>query len=107
MLRRFVRKEWLAEEPDVPHREAAALELLREGALPTPRLVAADPTGAAAGDPAVLMTWLPGAVEWAPTDMERFLRGLAELLQPISATPVGPGLPDYEPYALESHGGPF
>jgi aminoglycoside phosphotransferase (APT) family kinase protein len=103
VLRRFVREEWLAEEPDVPHREAAALELLRERPLPTPRLVASDPTGAAAGDPAVLMTRLPGAVEWAPTDMEIFLRGLADLLPPISATPVGPGLPDYAPYALESH----
>jgi aminoglycoside phosphotransferase (APT) family kinase protein len=106
VLRRFVREEWLAEEPDVPRREAAALELLRERPLPTPRLVASDPTGAAAGDPAVLMTRLPGAIEWAPTDMERFLRGLADLLPPIRATPVGPGLPDYEPYALESHAPP-
>ena len=61
VLRRFVREDWLAEEPDVPAREAAALELLRERPLPTPELVASDPTGAAAGDPAVLMTRLPGA----------------------------------------------
>jgi aminoglycoside phosphotransferase (APT) family kinase protein len=106
VLRRFVRADWLAEEPDVPDREAAALELLRESALPTPVLVASDPTGAHAGDPAVLMSRLPGAVDWAPVDMERFLRGLAALLPPIAATPVGPGIPPYQPYALETHAPP-
>jgi aminoglycoside phosphotransferase (APT) family kinase protein len=103
VLRRFVRAEWLAEEPDVPYREAAALELLRDRPLPAPRLVASDPTGAAAGDPAVLMTRLPGAIEWAPADLDGFLRGLAALLPAIHATPIGHGLPAYEPYALETH----
>jgi aminoglycoside phosphotransferase (APT) family kinase protein len=102
VLRRFVRPEWLAEEPDVPFREAAALELLRDRPLPAPRLVASDPSGADAGDPAVLMTRLPGAIEWAPADLEGFLRGLAALLPAIHATPIGPGLPAYEPYALET-----
>jgi aminoglycoside phosphotransferase (APT) family kinase protein len=103
VLRRFVRADWLAEEPDVPQREAAALELLADNPLPTPRLVASDPTGAEAGDPAVLMTWLPGAVEWRPAELDGFLRGLAALLPAIHATPPGPGLPEYAPYALESH----
>jgi aminoglycoside phosphotransferase (APT) family kinase protein len=102
VLRRYVRAEWLAEEPDVPEREAAALELLRHGALPTPRLVAADPTGAHTGDPAVLMTRLPGAIEWAPADLDRFLRGLAALLPAIHATPISHALPDYRPYALQT-----
>jgi aminoglycoside phosphotransferase (APT) family kinase protein len=102
VLRRFVRAEWLAEEPDVPHREPVALELLRDGPVPAPRLVASDPTGAGAGDPAVLMTRLPGAVEWRPADLDAFLRGLAALLPAIHATPTGPGLPAYAPYALES-----
>jgi aminoglycoside phosphotransferase (APT) family kinase protein len=106
VLRRFVRPEWLAEEPDVPRREAAALELLRERPLPTPRLVASDPTGADAGDPAVLMTRLPGAVVWAPEELDGFLRGLAALLPAVHATPIGPALPGYAPYALESHGPP-
>jgi aminoglycoside phosphotransferase (APT) family kinase protein len=101
VLRRFVRPEWLEEEPDVPYREPAALELLRDGPLPTPRLVAADPTGAGAGDPAVLMTRLPGAIEWAPADLDGFLRRLAALLPAIHATPIAAGLPAYEPYALE------
>ena len=43
VLRRFVRQEWLAEEPDVPYREPAALELLRDSPLPTPRLVRLGP----------------------------------------------------------------
>jgi aminoglycoside phosphotransferase (APT) family kinase protein len=106
VLRRFVREEWLAEEPDAPAREAAALELLRACPLPTPQLLAVDPAGSAAGDPAVLMTRLPGAIEWAPADMDRFLRGLADLLPLIGGTPVGPGLPEYAPYALEAHGPP-
>ena len=102
VLRRFVRREWLAEEPDVPYREPAALELLRDRPLPTPRLVGSDPAGAEAGDPAVLMTRLPGTIEWAPADLDGFLRGLAALLPAIHATPVGPGLQDYAPYALET-----
>jgi aminoglycoside phosphotransferase (APT) family kinase protein len=102
VLRRYVRAEWLAEEPDVPEREAAALELLRDCPLSTPELVAADPTGAQAGDPAVLMTRLPGAIDWAPTDRDGFLRALAALLPAIHATPISPALPDYAPYALET-----
>ncbi len=102
VLRRFVRPEWLAEEPHVPRREAAALELLRGAALPTPELVAVDPDGGDAGDPAVLMSRLPGAMDWAPRDMEAFLRGLAALLPRIHATPTGPDIPAYAPYPLEA-----
>jgi aminoglycoside phosphotransferase (APT) family kinase protein len=102
VLRRFVRAEWLEEEPDVPYREPAALELLRDRPLPAPRLVASDPTGVAGGDPAVLMTRLPGVIEWAPADLDGFLRGLAALLPAIHATPIAPSLPAYEPYALET-----
>jgi aminoglycoside phosphotransferase (APT) family kinase protein len=106
VLRRFVRADWLAEEPDVPRRESAALELLRDSPLPTPRLLATDPTGGDAGDPAVLMTRLPGAVRWRPADLEGFLRRLAELLPAIHATPAGPGIPAYAPYPLESRAPP-
>jgi aminoglycoside phosphotransferase (APT) family kinase protein len=106
VLRRYVREEWLAEEPDVPRREAKALELLGGAALPTPQLVAVDPDGGEAGDPAVLMTRLPGAIEWAPADLDRFLAGLAALLPRIHATPAGPGPPDYAPYALEAFSPP-
>ena len=104
VLRRFVRREWLAEEPDVARREARALELVRPGPLPTPELVALDPDGARAGRPAVLMTRLPGALEWDPPDREGFLRGLAALLPAVHATPLPavPGLPAYATYRLPS-----
>jgi aminoglycoside phosphotransferase (APT) family kinase protein len=100
VLRRFVRREWLAEEPDLARREAAALDLVDGARVPTPRLVAADEDGSAAGVPAVLMTRLPGEIVWAPRDVEAFLRGLAELLPPIHATAIAPGapLPDYRAY---------
>jgi aminoglycoside phosphotransferase (APT) family kinase protein len=69
VLRRFVRPEWLAEEPDAALREAAALDLAAGGDLPVPRLVALDPRGAAIGDgrPAVLTTRQPGRVVWEPS----------------------------------------
>jgi len=103
VLRRFVRTDWLAEEPDAPAREVAALEIAERCAVPTPRLVAADPEGAEAGDPAVLRTRLPGAVVWRPPAVEPFLEGLAALLPAIHDTPAAPGdLPAYAPYRLET-----
>ena len=104
VLRRFVRPEWLAEEPDAPRLEAAVLERLESSAVPAPRLVAVDPDGSLAGDPAVLMTRLPGAIRWAADD--GFLGRLAAVLPAVHAVAPGPELPDYEPYALEADGPP-
>jgi aminoglycoside phosphotransferase (APT) family kinase protein len=103
VLRRFVRLDWLAEEPDLASREAAALDVLAEVGLPTPRLVAVDPDGSVAGEPSVLMTRLPGRVEWDPPAVEGFLRALAEPLPVIHsvAVPGSASLPDYGPYPLE------
>ena len=107
VLRRFVRADWLAEEPDIAAREAAALTLVRDRPVPAPRLVAVDVSGAEAGVPAVLTERLPGAVVWRPPALEPWLRGLAALLPAIHATPVGgAALPDYEPYALETRAAP-
>jgi aminoglycoside phosphotransferase (APT) family kinase protein len=108
VLRRFVRLDWLAEEPDLAEREAIALRLLEGGGLPTPRLVAVDPDGSTAGAPAVLMTRLLGRIEWDPPVVERFLRALAEPLPAIHATaiPAGGRVPDYRPYRLEMHRAP-
>ena len=103
VLRRLVRADWLAEEPDAAAREARVLALLAPTPVPAPRLVAVDPDGAAAGAPAVLMTRLPGTAVWRPRAVEPFLRGLAGVLPAIHAVPVAPGtLPAYAPYALES-----
>jgi len=45
VLRRYVRDDWLAKEPDLATREADALRILEDSPLPVPRLVAVDPTG--------------------------------------------------------------
>jgi len=103
VLRRFVRADWLADEPDLPLHEAAALDAVATLAVPTPLLVAVDPDGGQAGEPAVLMTRLEGAIDWDPPDVNAFVRKLAEALPeihavtPPRATPIGPYKP-YEPH---------
>jgi aminoglycoside phosphotransferase (APT) family kinase protein len=100
VLRRYVRPEWLAEEPGVATREAVALELVH--GLPAPRLVKLDPDGSQAGAPAVLMTRLEGAHDWRPD-----LAQLAALLVRIHAiAPPADALPAYSPYSLELTGPP-
>ena len=103
VLRRFVRCDWLAEEPDVARHEGTALEAVAGCPVPTPRLVAVDGDGEDAGEPAVLMTRLPGAVVWDPIDVESFLRTLAEILPEVHATPVAAGglLPEFRSYRVE------
>jgi aminoglycoside phosphotransferase (APT) family kinase protein len=102
VLRRFVRLDWLAEEPDTAAREATALGLLAGVDVPAPRLVAVDPDGSVAGAPSVLMSRLPGRIDWDPAVVEAFLRALAVPLPVIHSVPVAAGvaLPDYRPYPL-------
>lgn len=107
VLRRFVRPDWLAEEPDAALREAAALDLAAAGALPAPRLIALDPRGATIGDdrPALLMSRLPGHVVWKPphTALDRWLDGLAAALVAIHATPADDApaaISDYDDWGL-------
>ena len=103
VLRRFVRRDWLAEEPDVAWLEAATLELLAGSGVPAPELLAVDPDGAATGAPAVLMTRLAGAVVWRPDVLEPFLDGLAAALPPIHAVVLGDvPLAPYDPFELTS-----
>ncbi|ADB48758.1 phosphotransferase family protein [Conexibacter woesei] len=105
VLRRFVREDWLEEEPDAPLREAAALRALNACALATPELVALDADGDSAGDPAVLMTRLDGATIWQPRpdELDDFLRKLVVTLMRIHATPLEPGasVPPYEDWGLD------
>lgn len=100
VLRRFVRRDWLAEEPDAPQREAKALEIVEGCPVPTPRLLAVDALGERADVPALLMTRLGGSVDWTPAELEPFLARLAAALPVIHATaiPVRAALPEYEPY---------
>jgi aminoglycoside phosphotransferase (APT) family kinase protein len=98
VLRRFVDDAWLAREPDLAAREAAVLEALAAGPVPAPALIAVDATGADAGVPTVLTRRLPGTVVVTPTNLERWLRGLADLLAMIHASPIPPGLRPYRPW---------
>jgi aminoglycoside phosphotransferase (APT) family kinase protein len=105
VLRRYVRPEVNAEEPDSAEREARALRAAEAVDVPTPGLLAVDPAGTQAGVPAVLMSRLPGHVDWWPSDMERWLRRLAGVLPPIHAGPLPPAgvLPPFAPDAQASY----
>ncbi|MGH2993629.1 MAG: phosphotransferase family protein, partial [Solirubrobacterales bacterium] len=108
VLRRFVRADWLAEEPHAPDREAAALEAIRESVITTPRLVALDSDGRDAGVPALLMTRLAGRVDWHPLELEPYLRRMAAGLLAIHAAtpPFDARIPEYDPYELRLSGAP-
>jgi len=100
VLRRFVRADWLAMEPDVAEREARVLQLLERSVVPAPRLVAVDARGEICDAPAVLMTRLPGRVDFAPGDVDSWLRQLAAALPAIHAVDgAARGMvPPYAPY---------
>lgn len=88
ILRRYV-LDWVAEEPWIPGNEARVLRLLTNGSVAAPRLLAADPAGSAAGVPTIAMSAVPGRVDWSPSDLDGWLRQLAEALPQIHALPVG------------------
>ena len=105
VLRRYVRPELNLEEPEMAGREAQALRFAARLEVPTPELLAVDPRGDDAGAPAVLMSWLPGAVHWWPADPGRWLDGLAAVLPLIHAAPLPlPGtIPPFTPYPQASY----
>jgi aminoglycoside phosphotransferase (APT) family kinase protein len=90
VLRRYVRPELNATEPDIAEWEARALRFVAGLEVPTPLLLALDATGVAAGVPAVLMSRLPGRVDWSPPDLDRWLARLTEPLPAIHAAPLPP-----------------
>jgi aminoglycoside phosphotransferase (APT) family kinase protein len=87
VLRRWARPGWDTDDPDyTAHREAAILGLLADTAVPAPRLVAADPDGAACDTPALLLTRLPGHPPATTlNDRHAFLAQLAGVLPAIHA----------------------
>lgn len=102
VLRRFVRADWLADEPNLASREAHVLRALEAHALPGPRLIAVDPDGTACDVPAVLMSRLPGRLDLAPRDLEAYVdAAVAPLLALHAIGPVA-GVPSYYPYVLGS-----
>jgi aminoglycoside phosphotransferase (APT) family kinase protein len=103
VLRRYVRPD--PDEPEPAAREARALRLAGAADVPTPALLAVDPDGTGAGVPALLMTRLPGRVDWWPSDLDRWLERLAALLPRIhgAARPADGTLPRFAPYRQENY----
>lgn len=102
VLRRYVLEHLNVEEPDLAAREAHVLRRLGACTVPTPQLLAVDPTGHDAGVPTLLMTRVPGRLEWSPADVEPWLRRLAEVLPTIHEAPIADGVQEFTPYAPES-----
>jgi aminoglycoside phosphotransferase (APT) family kinase protein len=78
VLRRFVNKKWVKEEPDVAVREGMSLQHATRAGLPAPDFIAVDANGEYCGVPATLVARLEGSVVLEPADREQWLRGLAE-----------------------------
>jgi aminoglycoside phosphotransferase (APT) family kinase protein len=98
VLRRFVRADWLAEEPDLASHEARALEVIAGAGLTAPRLLAVDETGDECDVPAVLMMRVPGHLDLAPSDLDGYVRALAAVLPALHALGPAEGLPTYRPW---------
>ncbi len=103
VLRRYVWRWVLEDEPVAPQREVDALLFARRHHLPVPEVLAADITGATVADgvPAILMTFCPGRAVGVP-DVDR----LAQVAAAIhDVEPDGFGY-DYFPWCQETTTGP-
>ncbi len=100
VLRRWARPGWDLDDPDfTAAREVEVLELLDRSIIPAPRLVAADPNAAVCDVPALLTTRVPGHPPIRLTDVESFLRQLAEMLARIhDVDPRNAAVPKYRTY---------
>ena len=85
VLRRYVRADWLAREPDLAVREARALRLAARAAVATPEVIAVDEDGSECDVPAVLMSRVAGRVRMEPPDLDGWLRQMAGVLPAIHA----------------------
>lgn len=103
VLRRYVRDD--PEEPDMPARECRTLLYLGDVGLTGPRLLAEDVTGRETGVPTLLMSRVPGRVEWSPKNTDRWLHRLVEQLPPIHAAPLPTAgvIRTYAPYAQDAY----
>ena len=96
VLRRFIRSNW--KRPDLPRREAAILELLRDSAVPAPQLVAVDAEARECDVPALLMTKLGGHIDLTPKDMRGWLAQMAAVLPAIHEVAPSRPVRPYRPY---------
>ncbi|MGZ4505543.1 MAG: phosphotransferase family protein [Nocardioidaceae bacterium] len=99
VVRLMTRDPWRRHAPQLLARESAVQTLLAGTPVPAPTSVAVDATGELAGDPAHLMTLLPGRTELLRADDE-LLDRLARLLADVHAVEPGPARPrDYQSWA--------
>jgi aminoglycoside phosphotransferase (APT) family kinase protein len=102
VLRRWVRPEWMTDDPHAsPDQETATYGLLAGSAVPAPQLMAADPVGRECDAPAILITRLPGHAPLDHIAVDGLVRGLASALHLVHA--VDPArarstVPPYRPY---------
>jgi aminoglycoside phosphotransferase (APT) family kinase protein len=100
VLRRWTSAAW----PDIdiefsPEREIAALTLLASCEIPTPSLVAADPSGAHCETPTLLITRLLGhPPRPAHRELPEYLIQLAAALLSVHAVGGASTMPPYRPY---------
>ncbi|MBM3140536.1 MAG: aminoglycoside phosphotransferase family protein, partial [Chloroflexi bacterium] len=97
VLRRYLRTDWLAEEPALAEKEARVLRALAATDLPAPRVLAHDADGARAGAPAVLMERMRGRIDLSAERLESGIPAMAGLLARIHALACEP-LPRLQPY---------
>jgi len=99
-LHRLVLRRWTEWESDFPpEREIASLALLAACEIPTPQLIAADPSGGRCDAPALLVTRLPGhPPRPAPEDLSEYLIQLAAALVSLHDVKGGTTMPPYTPY---------
>lgn len=99
VLRLMTREPWRTHAAGLLGREAAIQGLLAATDVPAPRSIALDLGGEQAGEPAHLMSLLPGSVDLARND-EALLTKLARLLVAIHDVDPGTARPrDYQSWA--------
>lgn len=100
VLRRWASPTWPVADIDTsPEREIAALTLLDGCEIPTPSLVAADPSGAYCDVPALLITRLLGhPPRPAAEELPEYLVQLAVGLLPVHALAGATTMPPYRAY---------
>jgi aminoglycoside phosphotransferase (APT) family kinase protein len=98
VLRRYTDRERYDDPWYVPANGAAALRMLVDTSVPAPELVAADPTGEVLDVPAILETFVEGAANFVPDDLDRYLASAAEVLVRIHDLDDRSGFPPYSAY---------
>ncbi len=102
VLRLLTKEPWRRHASGLLAREAAVQTLLRGTPLPAPTSHAVDLAGDAAGDPAHLMSLLPGQLELRRCD-DHLIDSLARLLDGVHAVDPGGARPrDYQSWAPPS-----